>query len=83
MNRRDLRSNEQKVSDLTPKDGFYICIECGKEIPIEDSQKHSCPGLRAIEQEIMRIFGKYQVAYRETALPANKETESDTREKFL
>jgi hypothetical protein len=42
-----------------------------------------CPGRVAIKKEIEQIFGRYQVAYKETALPADKETESDTREKFL
>jgi hypothetical protein len=60
-----------------------VCIDCGKELGPGEGQTHMCPGRVAIEKEIEQIFGRYQVAYKETALPADKETESDTREKYL
>lgn len=51
----------------------FICDECGENIPIEESQTHECPGRKAIREEIERIFGKYQEAYKVTILPADKD----------
>ena len=60
----------------------YKCSECGELIPVSESQKHECEGLKSIREELERIFGKYQVAYRTTILPANQSQVEEGQEKY-